>query len=298
MSGCDVKTEGRFALWEVGCSDYHRASNPFTMGLWRWHLRISKHKEKTCVELLVQPHSEKNVHPIVTFKMRVRPLPPNPAIRADHIEIFDLPLRMNGFAWMLDSFVTVRFLIEVKFLDLKITDQINHGQTSIWPSFTTSNGSIRAHSNVLSARSPVFRSMFSHNLKEKQLSAVHIPDMTIDECQCFINYMYDNLEEKYFIAHRVALLGAAEKYDVSDLKVACHDSLSQDLDTENLIERLQVAHFYQLPELKRSCIRLLVDLMKVYEIHDDFNEFIKTADTGLVVEILQHVLGSKLTGVF
>ncbi|CAL5081992.1 unnamed protein product [Urochloa decumbens] len=221
---------------------------------------------------------------------------------------------MNGFAWMLDSFVTARFLIE------------NHGQTSIWPSFTTrsdlqqetssgftcmlkkdiptditigtSNGSIRAHSNVLSARSPVFRSMFSHNLKEKQLSAVHIPDMSIDECQCFINYMYDNLEEKDFIAHRVALLGAAEKYDVSDLEVACHDSLSQDLDTENLIERLQVAHFYQLPELKRSCIRLLVDFMKVYEIHDDFNEFIKTADTGLVVEILQHVLGSKLTGVF
>lgn len=110
--------------------------------------------------------------------------------------------------------------------------------------------------------------------------------------------MYGNLQERDFIAHRVALLGAAEKYDVSDLKVACVDSLSQDIDTENLIERLQVADFYQLQELKRSCIRLLVDFMKVYEIHDDFNEFIKTADTDLVVEILQHVLGSKLAGVF
>ncbi|XP_034579684.1 BTB/POZ domain-containing protein At1g55760 isoform X2 [Setaria viridis] len=163
---------------------------------------------------------------------------------------------------------------------------------------TTSNGSIRAHSNVLSACSPVFQSMFSHNLKEKQLSAVHIPDMSIDECQCFINYMYGNLQERDFIAHRVDLLGAAEKYDVSDLKVACVDSLSQDIDTENLIERLQVADFYQLQELNRSCIRLPVDFMKVYEIHDDFNEFIKTADTDLVVEILQHVLGSKLAGVF
>ncbi|RCV12152.1 hypothetical protein SETIT_2G246600v2 [Setaria italica] len=208
---------------------------------------------------------------------------------------------MDGFAWTLDSFVTVRFSIE------------DHEPTSIKPSFatrssiqqdtcsgfacmlqeniptditiTTSNGSIRAHSNVLSACSP-------------QLSAVHIPDMSIDECQCFINYMYGNLQERDFIAHRVALLGAAEKYDVSDLKVACVDSLSQDIDTENLIERLQVADFYQLQELKRSCIRLLVDFMKVYEIHDDFNEFIKTADTDLVVEILQHVLGSKLAGVF
>lgn len=119
---------------------------------------------------------------------------------------------------------------------------------------------------VMSCCSPVFQSMFSHNLKERQLSAVHIPDMSVDECQCFINYMYGNLQERDFIAHRVALLGAAEKYDISDLKAACVDSLSQDIDTENLIERLQVADLYQLQELKRSCIRLLMDFMKVYEI--------------------------------
>ncbi|XP_062193593.1 BTB/POZ domain-containing protein At1g55760-like [Phragmites australis] len=153
----------------------------------------------------------------------------------------------------------------------------------------TADGSIRVHSAVLAARSPVFRSMFSHNLKEKQLSAVDISDMSFDECQAFVNYMYDNLHEKEFTAHRLALLGAADKYDVPGLKVICLDSLLQDIETENLIERLEVAHLYQLSELKRSCIRLLVDFRKLYEIHDDFNEFIKTADKDLVVEILQYV---------
>jgi speckle-type POZ protein len=36
--------------------------------------------------------------------------------------------------------------------------------------------------------------------------------------------MYGNLQERDFIAHRVALLGAAEKYDISDLKAACVDT--------------------------------------------------------------------------
>ncbi|KAL6656211.1 hypothetical protein ACP70R_007037 [Stipagrostis hirtigluma subsp. patula] len=256
VPGRDVKTEGRFVQWEIGCLERYKRSNPFIVGIWR----------------------------------------------------------------CMDKFITGRFFIEIKFLDMKIANQSGGDPVSIWTSYAmklsrqqatwsgfahmlregiltdiainTADGSIRAHSAVLAARSSVFRSMFSHNLKEKQLSAVDISDMSFDECQAFINYMYDNLHEKEFIDHRLALLGAADKYDVSDLKVACLDSLLQDIDTENLIERLQVAQLYQLPELKRSCIRLLVDFRKLYEIHDDFDEFIKTADRDLVVEILQDVLSS------
>ena len=33
------------------------------------------------------------------------------------------------------------------------------------------DGSIRAHRAILAVRSPVFRSMFSHDLKEKELSS-------------------------------------------------------------------------------------------------------------------------------
>lgn len=156
----------------------------------------------------------------------------------------------------------------------------------------TADGSIQAHRVVLAASSTVFRSMFIHNLKEKQLSTVDISDMSFDECQAFINYLYGNLHEKEFIAHRIALLGAADKYDVSDLKATCLNSLLQDMDTENLIERLQVAHLYRLSELKKSCIRLLVEFRKLYEIQDDFNKFIKVADNEIVVEILQHVLSN------
>ncbi|KAL6655374.1 hypothetical protein ACP70R_006200 [Stipagrostis hirtigluma subsp. patula] len=279
--------------------------------------------------------------------------PPNQKVIAYRHEV-DLPLKTDkdGFALTLDRFVTVRFLIEVNFLDLKMADGSDRGSVSVWPSFATkldhqgkrskfarmqqegirtdiiintADGSIRAHSSVLAARSPVFQSMSSHNLKEKRHSSVDISDMLIDECQAFMNYLSGDLQGTEFAAHRVALLGAAEKYDLPDLKIgcvlgilgthgsplrrsmgtqntqtptpSCVDSLFHDIDTENLIESLQVAHLYQLPDLKTRCIRLLVDFQKIYEIHDDFIEFVRTGDRDLVAEVMQAVL-ARLGGLF
>ncbi|KAK3130346.1 hypothetical protein QOZ80_6BG0492320 [Eleusine coracana subsp. coracana] len=227
----------------------------------------------------------------------------------------DLPLKADdGFTWTVDCFVTVRFITEVKLLDLKIADRSYGDPVSIWPpvslklqdtcsefasmlqgdiptdiTISTSNGSIKAHSSVLAARSPVFQSMFAHNLKERQHSTIDISDMSFDECQAFVSFMYNNVEESEFIPHRIALFGAAEKYDVSELKSACLENLMQDLDTENLIERLQMAHLYQLPELKKTCVSLLLDFGKFYEVMDDFVELIKT-DSDLGSEIVREML--------
>ncbi|TVU09960.1 hypothetical protein EJB05_43459 [Eragrostis curvula] len=213
MSASKVKSEGHFVQWEVGRSDLHRGSDAFIMGQWRWHLRTSEISGKTCVELLARPsHSTKDACPVVSFSMKLLSPLPNQTILACHL-VTDLPLKMDGgFTWIVDSFVTVRFIIEVKFLDLKVANRSDCDPVSIWPSFalklqdtcseiagmleediptditiSTSDGSIRAHSSVLAARSPVFQSMFSHNLKERRLSAIDISDMSFNECQAFIN---------------------------------------------------------------------------------------------------------------
>jgi speckle-type POZ protein len=153
-------------------------------------------------------------------------------------------------------------------------------------------GRIRAHRAILSTRSPVFRSMFSHDLREKELSTVDISDMSLDACQAFLNYIYGDLRGEEFLTNRLALLRAADKYDIADLKDACHESLLEDIDTSNVLERLQTAHLYRLPNLKNSCLRFLVDFRKVYEMHDDFNMFLQTAERDLVAEVFQGVLAA------
>ncbi|KAM3209761.1 hypothetical protein ACQJBY_064060 [Aegilops geniculata] len=154
------------------------------------------------------------------------------------------------------------------------------------------DGSIRAHRAILAARSPVFRSMFSHDLREKELSTVDISDMSLDACRGFLNYIYGDLRSEEFLAHRLALLGAADKYDIADLKEACVESLLEDIDTRNVIERLQTGHLYRLQRLKDSCLRFLVDFRKVYEMQEEFSAFLQTADRDLVAEVFQGVLAA------
>jgi speckle-type POZ protein len=166
-----------------------------------------------------------------------------------------------------------------------LTDSIHTDIT-----ITTSDGRTGAHRAVLATRSPVFYSMFSHNLKEKELSMINIPDMSIESCQAFLNYIYGNFKASEFMTHRLDLLRAADKYDIADLKEACHESLIEDIDLKNVLERLQAAHLYRLDKLKASCLRYLVNFGKVYEIRDELNLFIQNAERELVAELFQEIL--------
>ncbi|KAE8714341.1 BTB/POZ domain-containing protein [Hibiscus syriacus] len=89
----------------------------------------------------------------------------------------------------------------------------------------TSDGTLGAHKAVLSASSPVFESMFHHNLKEKASSTIHIDDMSLESCMTLLSYLYGTIKQEDFGKHRLALLGAANKYNIVDLKDACEESL-------------------------------------------------------------------------
>uniref|UniRef100_A0A8R7QFT4 BTB domain-containing protein n=1 Tax=Triticum urartu TaxID=4572 RepID=A0A8R7QFT4_TRIUA len=147
-------------------------------------------------------------------------------------------------------------------------------------------GSIKAHRAVLATRSPMFLRMFSHNLREKKLSKVDISDMSIDACQTLVGYLYGVIaSEDELLVHRGELLAASDKYGIADLKKACEESLRRDVSTKNVLERLQAAHTYGLPALRRTWVRLLVDFGKMYEIPEDFEEFMDAADQDLIDDI-------------
>ncbi|KAL6661195.1 hypothetical protein ACP70R_000579 [Stipagrostis hirtigluma subsp. patula] len=315
--GARVEAAPRLAQWRVDalpCYTYRR-SLPFRIGLWNWFLSVERNNKQTCVKLFAEnSNSTKDAAPapIASFATKLLiSLPPNQKTIV-HPGIFDKQLKHDGFVWSIDSTVTGRFVIEIEFLDLKVADpsashQIKQSsdntalsalarmlQEDILTDITinAADGSIRAHRAILATRSPVFRSMFSHDLKEKELSTVDISDMSLDACQAFLNYIYGDLRSEEFLSNRLALLRAADKYDIADLKEACHESLVEDIDTSNVLERLQTAHLYRLQKLKGSCMRFLVDFRKVYEMHDEFNMFLQTAERDLVAEVFHGVLAA------
>ncbi|KAJ4725407.1 BTB/POZ domain-containing protein [Melia azedarach] len=292
-SAYKVETTSRLAQWRIDnlASCTYRKSDPFKIGKWNWHLSVEKNK-------------------MLFVKLSLA-----------HPEITDKQLKSNDdFVWAIDVPLTGKFIIDVEFLDLKIVPSDGGEPCSIWAEGFTrkrsnatalaslgrmltesihtdiiinaSDGSIGAHRAVLAARSPVFQSMFSHDLKEKELSTINIPDMSIDACQAFLRYIYGNIEHEEFLTHRLALLRAADKYDISDLKEACHDSLLEDIDTKNVLERLQNASLYQLPKLKSNCMRYLVKFGKIFDIRDEFSAFLQCADRELIAEVFHEVLGA------
>ena len=154
----------------------------------------------------------------------------------------------------------------------------------------TADGTLRAHKAILSASSPVFQSMFRHNLKEKESSLIYIEDMSLESCTTLLSYLYGTIKQEDFWKHRLALLGAANKYDIADLKDACEESLLEDINSANVLERLQEAWLYQLDRLKKGCLTYLFDFGKIYDVRDEVNNFFRQADRELMLEMFQEVL--------
>lgn len=154
----------------------------------------------------------------------------------------------------------------------------------------TADGTLKAHKAVLSASSPVFQSMFHHDLKEKESSTIYIQDMSLESCMALLSYLYGSIKPEDFWKHRLALLGAANKYDIADLKDACEDSLLEDINSGNVLERLQEAWLYQLNKLKKGCLAYLFDFGKIYDVRDEINNFFRQADRELMLEMFQEVL--------
>ncbi|XP_074559677.1 BTB/POZ domain-containing protein At1g55760-like [Curcuma longa] len=317
-----VETAQRLAQWRIEniASCTYRKSDPFKVGLWNWYLSVEKNKQLYVKLFPEMCNLTRKQPPIASFNIKFVSVSSSSRKTVVHPEVCDKLLKNNDdFVLALDDLSSGRLIIDIEFLDLKILPSSGGEPSSIWSNYhierrsmnttlaclgqmltegihtditvnAADGGSISAHRAILAARSPVFRSMFSHNLREKELSAVNISDMSLEACRAFLHYIYGNFQPEEFLSHRIALLHAADKYDVSELKEACHDSLLEDMDASNVLERLQAADLYCLPRLKSACMRYLVNFGKIYEIRDEFNAFIETSNRDLIAEIFQEIL--------
>ncbi|XP_050237729.1 BTB/POZ domain-containing protein At1g55760 [Mercurialis annua] len=319
-SAYKVETTSRLAQWKIDnlSSCTYRKSDPFKIGKWNWHLSVEKNRV-----LFVKLYPEisnltRENPPIASFSIRVI-CSAGDRKALTHPGITDKKLKTNDdFVWQVEVPLTGKFIIDVEFLDLKTSSPDGGEPSSIWAegiakkqsnatalaclgrmlkesihtdiTINASDGSIGAHRAVLSSRSPVFSSMFAHDLKEKELSTINISDMSLEACQAFLNYIYGSIQHEEFLDHRLALIRAADKYDINDLKEACHESLLEDIDTKNVLERLQSASLYQLPKLKMSCMTYLVKFSRIFDIREDFDAFMQCADRDLIAEIFHEIL--------
>ncbi|XP_019417850.1 PREDICTED: BTB/POZ domain-containing protein At1g21780-like [Lupinus angustifolius] len=320
MADSRVDTVARLAQWKVDnfgpCS--YKKSDPFKVGIWNWYLSIERNRY-LYIHLFPEPSRiSKENPPVAKFILRV--FNASSSRKLYITSVHERVLRTyDDFVWHVDTTFVGRFIIDVEFLDLKICP-LNGGEaSSVWSydgkmqtiaeqstlsclscmldeaiyadlTIITSDGTLRAHKAILSASSPVFQSMFHHNLKEKESSTIRIEDMSPESCTVLLSYLYGTIKQEDFWKHRLALLGAANKYDIGGLKDLCEESLLEDLNSGNVLERLNEAWLYQLHKLKKGCLTFLFEFGKIYDVRDEMNNFFQHAHRELMLEMFQEVL--------
>ncbi|KAL3641753.1 hypothetical protein CASFOL_012568 [Castilleja foliolosa] len=320
----EVDVIGRLAQWEIDGGCYIEAdaftfkvSDPFKINGYDWKLAVFK-RPSTCFRLSLEPSQfPENQLPFVRFVLRVTG--PNREPLAS--QMYEKVPHPNG-QWYcpmarIKNLQSSFFSVEI--IDIKISlpngtvgssilhnvDKPQHLSTrsssrsfsqmlddSVHADITifTSDGKLRAHKAVLSTSSPIFRSMFTHDLKEKITGTIEIKDMTSESCMAFLRFLYGSVKQEEFWEHRLVLLGASIKYGITDLKEACEESFLEDIDADNVLDRLQEAWLYEAGKLKRGCFRFLFDFGMIHHVSKEkMHDFIRKADRELAVEMFDKI---------
>ncbi|CAL1284048.1 unnamed protein product [Larinioides sclopetarius] len=107
-----------------------------------------------------------------------------------------------------------------------------------------------AHKCILSARSPVFKAMFSINMREKTVDSVDIMDLNDDTVFRLLQYIYSAEVEKLEWDDAMDLYEAADKYQIITLKDICSSYFKAHLCQTNACAALLLADMHHDEDLK------------------------------------------------
>ena len=142
-----------------------------------------------------------------------------------------------------------------------------------------------AHKVILAARSPVFASMFEHNMQENSSNQVEIDDIYPNVVKVMLTYIYtgrvSNISEVAY-----DLFYAADKYQLDQLKTLCEEQLSKNLKVENAARIIQLAHMHNAPLLKRNTLQFISDHGAEVRATKEWEEVKQCAD--ILDELLQN----------
>uniref|UniRef100_A0A1I7T4G9 BTB domain-containing protein n=1 Tax=Caenorhabditis tropicalis TaxID=1561998 RepID=A0A1I7T4G9_9PELO len=115
---------------------------------------------------------------------------------------------------------------------------------------------IRTHKAVLAARSPVFNAMLTHHdTDEAKSSVMYINDMDFDVIYEMVYYIYCGRCQKDITDMATALLIAADKYRLEELKSHCEKYLVENINVDNACSLLIIGDLYTAPKLRRRAVQ-------------------------------------------
>ncbi|GIY39906.1 TD and POZ domain-containing protein 5 [Caerostris extrusa] len=116
----------------------------------------------------------------------------------------------------------------------------------------TDTETFRVHAAILSARSEVFKAMFTTEMKETLNRHVYIPDVDNDTLRRMILYLYTDHLEGLEWESASLLYAAADKYAIHSLRKKCSVLLRNAFSFSNACNILKLADSHGDEELKQA----------------------------------------------
>ncbi|GFT46911.1 TD and POZ domain-containing protein 3 [Nephila pilipes] len=116
-----------------------------------------------------------------------------------------------------------------------------------------------AHIAVLCARSPVFKAMFTSDMKETTKRNVDILDLDDDTVSRMLLYMYTDNVEYLQWENAILLYEAADKYEIVPLRTVCASFLTKHLTHTNVCDALVLADRHEDEDFKRALQNYIKD---------------------------------------
>ncbi|GBN44574.1 Speckle-type POZ protein [Araneus ventricosus] len=116
----------------------------------------------------------------------------------------------------------------------------------------TATETFPSHIAVLSARSPVFKSMFTTEMKEKTNKCVVIDDLDAHTVRQMLLFMYSDTLDDLAYESAKSLYFAADKYSIISLRHRCAGFLKQIILLTNCCDILLLADRHQDNDLKNA----------------------------------------------
>lgn len=100
----------------------------------------------------------------------------------------------------------------------------------------------QAHKLILTARSPVFASLFQNDTKEKATAVVDIEDCNPSIFSDFLCFLYCQELDRLSEENVSSLLASADKFGVSDLRTKCLEFMEEKFNVHILDDTVAPRH--------------------------------------------------------
>ncbi|CAL1275376.1 unnamed protein product [Larinioides sclopetarius] len=153
----------------------------------------------------------------------------------------------------------------------------------------TDSQSFPAHKCILSARSPVFKAMFTGDMREKTGKSVEIPDLDEATLRELLSYIYTDTVAELQWRGTADLYRASDKYELLDLKRRCSTFLKTNLSVSSVCTVLILADMHHDQELREVAQDFITRQEAEFFASDAWGSF-KKGNPNLALEIMERIV--------